>query len=172
MRKTSKNLIVEDFSEVLSEIAVDQSRFLVAWHPIEKDSCILWFTECIGSRPYEALGKFSRFDKKQLLIFVVRFLTECEFREEVLQRRFQAVVNGLSFAALAGLADMSYEAKIKAFKSICNIDNVMDSNELKWKKRILTKRFHPDAGGDHVAMTVVNEAFDHMLKSKSSARPG
>jgi hypothetical protein len=170
MRSSAKRMIVENFSEVLSEISIDRAKFLVTWHPIEKESCILWFTESVENQPYEALGKFSRFDRKHLLVFVTRFLTEDSFREEIMQRRFQALVNGLTPATLAGLAHMSHTEKLHSFKSICNIDAEMDDRELKWKKRILTRRFHPDAGGDHVAMTVVNEVFDNIQRQKPQPR--
>ena len=58
-----------DDCEVLSEISIDAYRFKITLTPLFHDGCVLWFMDARVDEAFEALGRFSRFDRKHVLEF-------------------------------------------------------------------------------------------------------
>jgi hypothetical protein len=159
--------IREDFSKVLSEIKVDEYSFRVTRHPLIPDQCVLWLSRGSSGDNFHALGKFSFFSRRDILEFITRYTSNQELRLEVERRRFEAKIESLSPAFFDEVLRVSAGEKKRAFSKLFSLDSVLEQPPLETKRRIMAKRFHPDVGGDHGAMTVVNEAFEYL-----SRRPG
>ncbi len=165
--RIAKGYVVEDFSEILSEITVDNIEFRITWHPIEMDSCILWIKDRAVSEFFSALGRFSRFDKRKIIEFIARYSTSPELRKHITRCVFEKKISHLPPAVFEHLTKLSYDQKLAAFRSLYDLDSDIEISDLEWKRKMMAKRFHPDAGGDETSMQVINEAFD-MLKDASS----
>lgn len=153
-----------DFTETLCEIVIDNIEFRATRHAIDEHACILWIRDKrLGSR-FEALGKFSRFDKRDILFFTARYTTSEELRELIEVRRFKKRILGLEPAFFQNLAIMNNEEKLKMYRELYNLDNVINRNDIKKKYRIMARRFHPDTGGDQISMSIINEAYQYLSK--------
>lgn len=145
----------------MTQIRVDEYDFRVTVNPYADETCLLWI--CNNRRAggnYEALGRFSRFEKRKILEFITRYTTSAELRREVGRRRFEARVHGLSIASVERLDGMPPWKREIAYRSLFNLDSLMDSPPLEVKRRIMAQRFHPDAGGTNRCMVVINEAYE------------
>ncbi len=156
------NTIHCNFSETLTEVSIDNYDFKVTWNPIEMDSCILWFKDNNVTASFEALGKFSRFDKKTVLQFLANYMTNTDLRLEIEKKRFSRKIATLPTTFFREIETLKPKEKALAYKNMFNLDSIINSEELSWKRRVMATRFHPDAGGTHDAMRVINEAYDYL----------
>ncbi|HBA84080.1 MAG TPA: hypothetical protein DCZ95_08305 [Verrucomicrobia bacterium] len=157
------NVISLERAEVLSEATIDNFHFKVTLNPVEKSSCILWFKDCLVSDIFEALGKFSYFDKRNVLDFIVRYSTSVDLREEIDKRHFERRIDNLSPSYFKVIETLDERSKESAYRTLYDLDDIIEKGELAKKRKIMAKKFHPDAGGDHRAMTVINEAYEFLL---------
>lgn len=164
------NYVVEDFSEILSEISIDTLDFRITWHPIEMDSCILWIRDTIHGETFAALGRFSNFDKRKIIEFIARYTTSHELRKHISRCIFEKKIDSVSPAFFKNVTKLDREAKIAAFRNLYDLDADLEIADLEWKRKVMAKRFHPDAGGDETSMKVINEAFDLLKESRTSSR--
>lgn len=154
------------YSETLTEIAIDNYRFKVTWSAAVENCCILWIQDTDIMDQYEALGRFSQFDKRNILDFVVRYITNQSLREEISKRRFSLYVESLSPTFFEEIQRLEYKEKVKALGNLFNLDSIIDeAADLRWKWGLMAKKFHPDAGGSNDAMALINEGYE-ILKSK------
>ncbi len=164
----SEVVISLEHAEILSEVSIDNFHFKATLNPVERDSCILWFKDERISEVFEALGKFSRFDKRNVLDFIVRYSTSVELREEIEKRQFERRIDQLSPSYFKLLEQLDDRAKEVAYRTLYDLDDNIERDELAKKRKIMAKKFHPDAGGEHEAMTVINEAYEYLLNRASS----
>ncbi|MCF8037872.1 MAG: hypothetical protein K9K79_01015 [Desulfohalobiaceae bacterium] len=154
------------YHETLTKIVIDNFRFKVTWSAASEECCILWVRDTDTMRQYEALGRFSRFDKRDILEFVVRYVTNFTLREEISKRRFALYIENLSPTFFEEIQKLNYQDKVTAFRNLFNLDSVLDeAANLRWKRRCMAKRFHPDKGGDKTTMALINEGYE-LLKPK------
>lgn len=158
----SSPLITLEEAEILSEVSIDNFSFKVTLNPIEKSSCILWFRDVHVGELFEALGKFTHFDKRNVLDFIVRYSTNIQLREEIDKRKFERRIDTLSPAFFKMLEQLDGHAKETAYKNLFDLDHIIEKRDLVRKRKIMAKKFHPDAGGDTRAMSVINEAFEYL----------
>jgi hypothetical protein len=161
-------MIYMQYCEVLSEISIDEMHFRVTWSPVPDDFCILWFKDSRISPSYEALGKFSHFDKRRVLDFVMRYTTTASLREEIQRKRFERKIDSLPSYFFERIQQLSYQDKIKAYKSLYNLDAIIEKQDLARKRRIMARKFHPDAGGNDRAMSVINEAYEYLVNEATA----
>jgi len=162
MHMFRNNVIHCNFSETLTEVAIDNYDFKVTWNPIEMSSCILWFKDRHVSESFEALGKFSTFDKKAVLLFLANYMTNQDLRLEIEKKRFCRKIETLPTTFFREIETLKPREKALAYKNMFNLDSIINSDELKWKRRVMATRFHPDVGGNDEAMRVINEAYDYL----------
>lgn len=155
-------VMFSDLSEVLLDVVVDTFHFRVTSNPWKKGACVVWFRRVDASPVFEALGQFSRFDKREVLVFVARYSTSRQLREEIEKRKFEKKVQHLSPSYLERLERLRDWQKRVAYRSLFNLDSVIEQPPLDTKRRIMARRFHPDAGGDNRYMTLINEAFNYL----------
>jgi len=155
-------------SDVLTEVSIDNFNFQVTRNPFEPGSCIVWFRDVQTMLSFNALGKFSSFDKRKALDFMVRYSTSPALRQEIEHRKFERKVQSLSLSFLHQIESLGRKDREKAYKDIFDLDEpAVDSHTLSRRRKAMTKRFHPDAaGGDAKAMRLINEAYD-FLSEKS-----
>lgn len=161
----NQTLIVETFSEVLMDATIDQQSFRVTWNPLQADSCILWFRDICVSQEFQALGKFSNFDKKRILSFIVEYVFDANLRQQIERRKFEQRLMAMHPGELHHIEKLRGQARIKAFRQLFNLDEYYEPSDIAWKKRIMARRFHPDTGGDSRAMATINEAYECISKS-------
>ncbi len=154
--------IIEDFQDILSEITVDGYSFRATWNPANPQACILWLRVSGRTDSYEALGQFSRFNKRSILDFIARYATSPEMRREVGLRRLQARIDSLPSSFFEELGRMPTPQKRMAFRNLFQLDSMVDQPSLALKRRMLARRFHPDAGGSNRYMTLINEAYEYL----------
>ncbi|MFO7930371.1 MAG: hypothetical protein ACQETG_07265 [Thermodesulfobacteriota bacterium] len=153
--------------ETLTEIAVDNYRFKVTWSEASSECCILWLRDTDNMDQFEALGRFSRFEKRVILEFVVRYVTNHQLREEISKRRFELYIENLSPTFLEDIQKLGPEKRSEAFRNLFNLDSVIDeAADLAWKRRCMARRFHPDKGGSKRAMALINEGYDLLREEK------
>jgi hypothetical protein len=160
----SDRLILMEQGEILCDIRIDDYEFKVTWGPSHRDFCVLWFRDQRIQREFEALGGFAHFDRRNVLEFVARYVTSAALREEISKRKFESHLDALPptfFNYVRGLPD---QLKAKAFRYLYEIDEMACSKDLARKRKILALRFHPDRGGSHESMTVINEAHDFLVE--------
>ena len=156
-------------SDILTEVCIDNFSFQVTRNPFESGSCIVWFRDVQAQLSFNALGKFSSFDKRRALDFIVRYSTSPTLREEIEHRKFERKIRTLSLSFLHQIEALDRKGRERAYKDIFDLDEApMDSVTLSRRRKAMTKRFHPDAGGDNKAMSLINEAYDYLSK-KSKA---
>ena len=149
-------------AEILSEVSIDNFHYKVTLNPVEQGSCILWFRDSLLSNVFEALGKFTHFDKRNVLDFIVRYSTSMDLREEIEKRQFERRLENLPPSFFETLERLDGQAKEMAFRNLYDLDNIIEARELARKRKIMARKFHPDAGGDTRAMTVINEAYEFL----------
>lgn len=167
--KGKSDLILLDNCEVLSEVRIDELHFKATWSPALKDACILWFKDERISPSYEALGKFTTFDKRSVLDFIVRYTTSEELRHHIEKRRFETRVSLVPESFFENIDRMAAEQKLRAFEYLYDLDGDLEPDELALKRRIMAKKFHPDGGGSNKAMSVINEAYE-VLSSRAKRK--
>ncbi len=158
-------------ADVLTEVSIDNFNFQVTRNPFESGSCIVWFRDVQTQLSFNALGKFSSFDKRKALDFMARYSTSPALREEIEHRKFESRMRTLSLSFLHQIEAMDRKGRERAYKEVFDLDEAsepIDSSTLSRRRKAMTRRFHPDAGGDHKAMTLINEAYDYLSK-KSQA---
>ncbi|MBN1270086.1 MAG: hypothetical protein JXB04_10885 [Kiritimatiellae bacterium] len=155
-------VLVSDLSDVLAEVVVDTFHFRVTPNPWKQGACVVWFRRADASPVFEALGQFSHFDKRKVLEFVTRYSTNRALRQEIEKRKFLKRIENLSPAYLERLERLKAWQKQAAYRTLFSLDSVIEQPPLDAKRRIMARRFHPDAGGDNRYMTLINEAFEHL----------
>jgi hypothetical protein len=155
-------------AEILSEVTIDNFHFKVTLNPVEKGSCILWFRDSYLDELFQALGKFTHFEKRNVLDFIIRYSTSVDLREEIDKRHFERRLDNLSPAYFKVIESLDGHAKETAYRTLYDLDDIIEKRELAKKRKIMAKKFHPDAGGDHKAMTVINEAYEYLLNRATS----
>jgi hypothetical protein len=157
--------------DILTEILIDNYSFKVTWGAVNETCCILWIKDTNKMKQFEALGRFSRFDKRNILEFVVRYVTNQYLREEVSKKRFQLYIENLSPTYFDEIQKLNHTEKLRALSNLYNLDSVIDeATNLKWKRSFMAKKFHPDIGGDKKAMALINEGYE-LFKSKKGKAP-
>ncbi|MCF8109546.1 MAG: hypothetical protein K9J81_11220 [Desulfohalobiaceae bacterium] len=155
------------YYETLTEIVIDNYSFKVTWSAASKDCCILWIQDTDTMEQFEALGRFSQFDKRNILEFIVRYVTNSSLRETISKKRFALYIENLAPTVFEEIQKLEYARKVAAFKNLYNLDSVIDeAADLRWKRRCMAKKFHPDKGGDKETMALINEGYE-ILKSKT-----
>ncbi len=154
-----------DDSEILSEITIDDYEFKVTLNAWIEGHCVLWFRDKRSKISFEALGRFTRFDKRDVLFFISRYATSPELREEIEARRFEKRLDNLNLSFFDDIRQFSETNKIAAFRNLFNLDSEIDSKDLARRRRIMARKFHPDVGGDHQAMTLINEAYEYLTQT-------
>ena len=155
-----------DGHDILTEISIDNYTFKVTWGAGNEKYCILWVRDTDKMDQFEALGRFSRFEKRNIFEFVVRYVTNHFLREEISKRRFQIYIENLSPTFFEEIKKLNPMEKERAFSNLYTLDSAIDeAADLKWKRRYMAKKFHPDKGGDKMAMALINEGYQ-LLKSK------
>ena len=152
-------------AEVLSEISVDSYQFKVTLHPWLDGRCVLWFRDESVNGCYNALGHFTHFDKRNVLFFVARFATSPDLREEIETRRFARQLDGLTRGFFDQVERKSRFDKSSAYRSLFNLDAEIDPESLARRRRMMARKFHPDAGGNDEIMSLINEAYDYLSSS-------
>ena len=166
MRSAQRRPVIHlDDCEVLSEIRIDDYRFKIAWTPLFRDGCVLWFMDARVDEVYEALGRFSQFDRKRVLDFIVRYTTSENLRREIEGRKFENRLGELSPSFFAHVRGLSQAQKATAYRYLFDLDDAIEERDLVRKRRIMAMKFHPDRGGTSHAMTVVNEAYEFLMNS-------
>ncbi len=150
---------MSDHTTPVSEITIDNCKFQVTHSPFGENSYILWFKDTNASKNFIALGKFAGFDKKKILNFVVKYVTTPEIQEDIESRRFNRKLEVLTLKYFKDIAEMSRANQEQAYRSLFDLDISTGRDSLNKRMRMMAKRFHPDAGGNHQAMTVINEAY-------------
>ncbi len=154
------------YYEILTEISIDNYAFRVTWSTASHTCCILWIQDTDTMDQFEALGRFSQFDKRNILEFVVRYVTSQTLREEISKRRFARYVENIPPAFFEEIQKLTHNEKAAAFSNLFNLDSVIDeAADLAWKRRLMAKKFHPDKGGNKQAMTLINEGYE-LLKAR------
>ena len=164
----SRTLICLERSEILSEVVIDNYQFKVSWSPVHRDYCVLWFRDTQVSAAFEVLGKFSHFERKNVLNFVTRYSTSELLREEIERRKFERRIENLPASFFRRVDALSGAAREHANRNLYSLDYIIERKDLARKRKIMAKKFHPDTGGDGRAMTVINEAYEYLL-SRASA---
>jgi hypothetical protein len=155
--------------DLLTEISIDNYSFNVTWAADNKTCCILWLKDTNKMEQFETLGSFSRFEKRNIFEFVIRYVTNHNLREEISKRRFQLYIENLSPTYFDEIQKLNHKEKIRAFSNLYNLDSVIDeSADLKWKRSIMAKKFHPDKGGDKKVMALINEGYELLISNKEN----
>lgn len=158
--------------KVLTEVIIDNYYYKVTWSSASGDSCILWLKDSNVMEHFEALGRFSHFDKRHILEFIIRYTTNPLFREEISKRRFMKYLEKLSPTVFEDIEVLSYEEKVRAFHNLYNLDSILDIYlDLGWKRKILARKFHPDFGGDNRKMALINEGYEVLKENLSKDDP-
>jgi len=159
-----------EYYETLTEIVIDNFAFKATWSEASGNCCILWIQDTDYMEDFEALGRFSRFDKRKILEFVIRYITNSQLREDISKKRFQRHMESLSPTDFHKISNLSHEDRKLAFRELFNLDSALDEAvDLNWKRRVMAKKFHPDRGGDNVSMALINEAYELLTEDKSSS---
>lgn len=158
-----------DLAEILSEIRVDEFQFKVTVHPWIDGRCILWYRDEVRNTPFEALGRFTQFDKRAVLFFIARYATSHELRKEIESRRFERQLDTLTLDFFENIERDSQRDKLKAFRNLFNLDEEIDPQSLAKRRRLMARKFHPDAGGDHRTMSLINEAYEFLTQAATEA---
>lgn len=164
-RKTEAYFLDLDRSEVLSTISIDEFDFKVTLHPWLDGRCVLWFRDEREGLAFEALGHFTHFDKRNILFFVSRYATSEALRREIENRRFARRVDGLTRDFFVQVERLSRADKTAAFRSLFNLDAEIEADALARRRRVMVRKFHPDAGGDNETMSLINEAYEHLART-------
>lgn len=154
----------KNYSEVLTEAVIDNMHFQVTWNPYESESCILWFRDNHKGLAFSALGKFSSFDKRAILDFVMRFSTNDELRRVIENKRFSQRIAKLDLTCFDQIELKSFSNREAAYRNLFCLDSSICKNELKSRWRVMAKKFHPDRGGDDRAMTIINDAYEYLTR--------
>jgi len=94
------------------------------------------------------------------LNFILRYAVSPKLRVEVDRRRFMQRVQALPPNFFIDIERLSPKEKQRVFAEFFGAGSLFEYLDPPTKRRILAKRFHPDAGGDPQAMRVINEVFD------------
>ena len=153
-----------DYKDVLTKISIDHLAFQVTWNPLEAGSCILWYMDQLSHAQFTALGKFSSFDKRKVLEFAVKYATSPKLRDELAQRQFRKKVEGITISYFDHIEKLTLHDKELAYRNLFNLDSEIEKEALSIRRKIMVKKFHPDLGGDHRAMAIINEAYEYLSK--------
>jgi len=163
-----ERMIVLDYTEILSEVTVDDFQFKVTWSPILEDACILWFRDTRVSTTFEALGQFTEYNQRNLLFFIARYVTSSALREKIDSLRFERRIEGLPPDFFREIEHMSTRDKEKAYRHLFSLDDQMRTLSLTTRRRIMAGKFHPDVGGDNTTMALINQAHDFLSENSIS----
>jgi hypothetical protein len=160
-----------DTYKILTEIVIDNYCYKVTQSSATGAGCVLWIKDANVMDHFEALGRFSEFDKRQVLEFIVRYTTNHLFRKEISKRRFMNYLENLSPTVFEDIECLSYQEKVRAFHNLYDLDSLLDIYlDLGWKRKTMAKKFHPDLGGDTRTMALINEGYE-VLKDCLSKDP-
>jgi len=160
----SGDAIHPEFSEVLSSITIDEFQFQVTLHPRFDGCCVLWFRDTRVDDDFDALGRFTRFDKRDVLFFISRYTTSPELRREIEHRRFERRISGWTREFIADIERRSRRNAEVAFRNLFDLDAEIDLDLLARRRRVMARKFHPDTGGDSEAMSLINRAYAHLAE--------
>jgi hypothetical protein len=166
-----RNLIRLEDCELLSEIEIDNLSFKITLSPVHEGGCILWFKDKFTTQFYCALGRFSHFDKRDVLNFIVKYAISPELREEISRRQFLCRLEHLPPYYFKKFEHLTDKEKELAFMELYDLDSVIvDKEKLAIRRRLMAKKFHPDRGGDPKAMMIINEAYEFLLQRVASQK--
>lgn len=158
-------MLRKDKFHVVTEMNVDKLFFQVTDNPFESGSYILWHMNSSSSSMYTAIGKFSSFDKKKVLSFIVKYITNNNLRDAIENKKFEVKIKGMTENHIRKIEHRSRYNKESAYRELFDLTSNIDRNSLSKRMKILAKRFHPDIGGDHKSMTLINEAYDYLMNN-------
>lgn len=158
------NYIYLERCQILTAVTIDSLEFKVTLCPMRPEACLLWFRDVRDGTAFRVLGRFSAFDRRNVLDFVVRYAVEPGLREEIAERIFAQRVGHLSPAFFENFEHLSPRERERGYRSLFDLDGLLDRHRLAARRRIMAKRFHPDAGGSSRAMQVINEAYDYLAE--------
>lgn len=163
-------MIAAKHSQILTQVIIDYYEFQVTWNASVEPACILWIKDTRTMNTFEALGRFSCFDQRQILEFITRYVTNLSLRKEISKKRFEIYIESLSPTVFSDIQEFSFQDKENVFRNIFNLNNYIDQfADLSWKRRIMAKKFHPDCGGDTQSMMEINQWYE-FLRTKSSSK--
>ncbi len=151
--------------KILLNVTIDDYNFKVTANPFESGSCILWVKDKKQGSSFDTVGKFSSFNRRVVIEFLARYSTSKGLRRLIEMRKFERKLDNLSPEFFEKINKLNASQKIKAYKSLFTLDSVIEKHDLIKKRRLLVKRFHPDVGGDHLSMVVINEAYAQLVSS-------
>jgi curved DNA-binding protein CbpA len=144
---------------------IDNFHFQVTTNPYESNSCILWYMDSHNHISFKALGKFSGFDRRRALSFVVKYATSMSLRSEIERKKFEIKLDSISNSYFEQIAARSRGInQEKAYRELFNLDETIDRHDLVKRMKMMAKKFHPDVGGDNKAMTIINEAYSYLAE--------
>ena len=145
-------------------ITIDEFHFQVTLHPQFDGCCVLWVRDSRMKTPFDILGRFTRFNKRDVLFFVSRYSTSFELRREIEHRRFERKISGWTREVIADIERSSRQNAEVAFRRLFDLDAEIDPELLTRRRRIMARKFHPDKGGDSTAMSLINRAYAHLTE--------
>lgn len=151
------------FGRVLTDIRIDQFHFRATPNLFGSGGCILWLRDSSQGGEFEALGRFSEFDKRVVLEFVTKYSTCEELRELIEKKRFEAWVDNVAPRILDRASRVSESQRKVIYRQLFDLDGVFGKSELDRKRRIMARRFHPDAGGCGQRMSIINQAYECLV---------
>ena len=149
--------------ELLTEITIDHYSFYVTSNPAVYGSCILWCRDINTPDSHQSVGKFKRFNKKSIVHFMMDYAAKPDLRFKINNLKFEQKLETLPLEFFRTLKYKSQSRREEMFKAIFDLDDSMEKGELTRRRRIMAKKFHPDAGGNDDAMSIINEAYDFLL---------
>ena len=103
--------------------------------------------------------------KRRIIEFIARYATSPDLRKHISRCIFERKIRDVTTTYLENLVKLNHHEKIRAFKSLYDLDSEIEIDDLEWKRRVMAMRFHPDSGGNETSMKVINEAFDLLKES-------
>lgn len=160
----STDEFVETFEDTLTEIRIDDLHFRVTpfRDPGNADACILWFWDPDNLKTFQPLGQFARYDKRTVLEFITVFSTSRNLQKTIQQRQFERRLDAMSPRFFEKMGRAPDSEREKCYRYLFGLDDIVDSEELKRRRRIMARKFHPDLGGRHEYMSLINEAYEHL----------
>jgi hypothetical protein len=115
-----------NYYEILSEIIIDNYSFKITWTAAVEERCILWLQDTDTMEQFEALGSFGQYDKRNILEFVVRYVTSQTMREEIGKKRFLIYRENLSPTYFEEIQKLGRKEKVAAFSNLLDLDSIFE----------------------------------------------
>ena len=157
-------MIIKREPQTLTEITVDKLKFRATRASDKTQGCILWVKDLNKQAAYKALGRFNQYDLAAIMSFITKYITQPDLRQDVERRKFMKHTEKLSDGFFNQLEPQLQRNRASAYKAIFDVRGRFDRDELRMKRRIMARRFHPDIGGNRKHMAIINEAYDFLTR--------